>query len=319
MCVWHKWKVDRSGMEDDSSVRVNVTAQNMPGYTGRDGESVHVSSGIRSTDFGQDVRSSSETKVPSSSLSSKDVLEFHKHNKHEPGSNNKENNERENIRAVDILRRNFGSIKDPEDPKDLEKVGFGIKLNDLDHETDDERMQCSTKSLQQDTESNLRLGNTDGNHHIDYNIDLKSGEEYPSQSKEHVYCTVYCIANDNYRIPVEKTTNDHETTSSSSSSSSSSPDELVLPPTDLPNSELDHDPYPEPFTLSDLMVSGINNSYNADNSLSVVLTCRICLDDKQIMPLHCCKKAVCEECLKRYIISQVSTSTPSHCKCSFHH
>ncbi|KAK7133825.1 hypothetical protein R3I94_015625 [Phoxinus phoxinus] len=284
-------------MEDDSSVRVNVTAQIMPGYTGRDGESVHVSSGIRSTDFGQDVRSS-EAKVSSSSLSSKDVLEFHKH-KHQPGGNNKENTERENIRAVDILRRNFGSIRDAEDPKDLEKVGFSIKLNDLDHETYDERMQCCTKSLQQDMESNSRLGSPDGYHHIDYNIDFKSDED-PSQSKEHVYCTVYCIANDNYRIPVEKTTSDHETTSSSSSS-----DVLVLPP-DLPNSELDHDPYPEPYTVSDLMESGINHSYNnADSSLSVVLTCRICLDDKQIMPLHCCKKAVCEECLKRYIISQV--------------
>lgn len=302
MCFSHKWKVDRSGMEDESSVRVNDTARNMPGYSGRDGESVYVSSGTRSTDFGRDVRSG-EAKVPSSSsLSSKDVLEFHKH-KHGPGGGHREHIERENIRAVDILRRNFGStIRDTEDPKDLEKVGNDINLNDLDSENDDERMQCSTISLQQDIESNPGLGNSDGNHHIDYNIDLKSGED-PSQSKEHVYCTVYCIANDNYRVPVQKTTSNHETLSSSSSSS----DVLVLPPTDLPNSELDnHDPYPVPYTVSDLMVSGIHSSYNADNSLSVVLTCRICLDDKQIMPLHCCKKAVCEECLKRYIISQVS-------------
>nr|AAI54341.1 Si:ch211-208c9.4 protein [Danio rerio] len=292
-------------MEDESSVRVNDTTRNMPGYSGRDGESVYVSSGTRSTDFGQDVRSG-EAKVPSSSsLSSKDVLEFHKH-KHGPGGGHREHIERENIRAVDILRRNFGStIRDTEDPKNLEKVGNDINLNDLDHENDDERLQCSTINLQQDIESNPELGNPDGNHHIDYNIDLKSGED-PSQSKEHVYCTVYCIANDNYRIPVQKTTSNHETSSSSSSSSSSSPDVLVLPSTDLPNLELDnHDPYPVPYTVSDLMVSGIHSSYNADNSLSVVLTCRICLDDKQIMPLHCCKKAVCEECLKRYIISQV--------------
>lgn len=304
----HKWKVDRLGMGDESSVRVNVTAQNMPGYTGRDGESVHLSSGTRSTDFGRDVRSS-DAKVPSSlSLSSKDVLEFHKH-KHEPGGNNKENNERENIRAVDILRRNFGStIRDPEDPKDLERVGFDIKLNDLDHEKDDERLQCSTKSLQQNMESHSGFGDPEGNHHIDYNIDLKSGED-PSQSKEHVYCTVYCISNDNYRIPVEKTISDHEATSLSSSSSSS--DVLVLPPSNSPNSELDHDHYPEPYTVSELMLSGLNRSYNTDNSVSVVLTCRICLDDKQTIPLHCCKNAVCEECLKRYIISQVSTSMPS--------
>lgn len=260
-------------MEDESSARVNVTEQ-MPGYTGRDGESLHVSSGIWSTDFGRDVRS--EPKVPASSLllSSKDVLEFHKH-KHE----NKEN---ESIRAVDILRRNFG------DPEKVE-TRFEIEPEDSDHEEDEERTRCSLKPNPADPE----LSDPD----VNLNIDFKRGDEL----EEHVYCTVYCIANDNYRIPVDKTS-DNETTSQSPSSSS---DVLVSPPTD---SELsDHEPFPVPYTVSDLM-SGLNNSYNANNSFSVVLTCRICLDDRHIMPLHCCKKAVCEECLKRYISSQVFTS-----------
>ncbi|ELK00700.1 Putative E3 ubiquitin-protein ligase RNF217 [Pteropus alecto] len=37
----------------------------------------------------------------------------------------------------------------------------------------------------------------------------------------------------------------------------------------------------------------------------MVLMCRVCLEDKPIKPLPCCKKAVCEECLKVYLSSQV--------------
>ncbi|PKU44676.1 hypothetical protein llap_5024 [Limosa lapponica baueri] len=36
----------------------------------------------------------------------------------------------------------------------------------------------------------------------------------------------------------------------------------------------------------------------------LVLSCRVCLEEKPIKPLSCCKKAVCEECLKRYLSSQ---------------
>ncbi|NXN91907.1 RN217 ligase, partial [Rhinopomastus cyanomelas] len=37
----------------------------------------------------------------------------------------------------------------------------------------------------------------------------------------------------------------------------------------------------------------------------LVLSCRVCLEEKRIQPLPCCKKAVCEECLQRYLSSQV--------------
>ncbi|XP_072542601.1 E3 ubiquitin-protein ligase RNF217 isoform X2 [Salminus brasiliensis] len=59
----------------------------------------------------------------------------------------------------------------------------------------------------------------------------------------------------------------------------------------------------DPYTLSDLADSTVLNSVSS--SVSVVLTCRICLDDRHTRPLHCCQKAVCEECLKTYISSQV--------------
>uniref|UniRef100_A0A8D0C0K8 E3 ubiquitin-protein ligase RNF217 n=1 Tax=Salvator merianae TaxID=96440 RepID=A0A8D0C0K8_SALMN len=50
---------------------------------------------------------------------------------------------------------------------------------------------------------------------------------------------------------------------------------------------------PEPF--SGLMSSGP----------LLVLTCRVCLEEKPLKPLPCCKKPVCEECFKRYLSSQV--------------
>ncbi|XP_075354783.1 E3 ubiquitin-protein ligase RNF217 isoform X3 [Mycteria americana] len=37
----------------------------------------------------------------------------------------------------------------------------------------------------------------------------------------------------------------------------------------------------------------------------LLLSCRVCLEEKPIKPLSCCKKAVCEECLKRYLSSQI--------------
>ncbi|XP_070589546.1 E3 ubiquitin-protein ligase RNF217 isoform X2 [Erythrolamprus reginae] len=37
----------------------------------------------------------------------------------------------------------------------------------------------------------------------------------------------------------------------------------------------------------------------------LVLSCRVCLEEKPLKPLPCCKKPVCEACLKRYLSSQV--------------
>ncbi|KAG2468762.1 RN217 ligase, partial [Polypterus senegalus] len=63
---------------------------------------------------------------------------------------------------------------------------------------------------------------------------------------------------------------------------------------------------PEPFSVSSLIdSSALDNVYSTDYKLCIVLTCRICLEDKSIKPLSCCKKAVCEECLKRYLSSQI--------------
>nr|XP_034966480.1 probable E3 ubiquitin-protein ligase RNF217 [Zootoca vivipara] len=52
---------------------------------------------------------------------------------------------------------------------------------------------------------------------------------------------------------------------------------------------------PEPFSG---LISG-------DFGPLLVLTCRVCLEEKPLKPLPCCKKPVCEECLKFYLSSQV--------------
>ncbi|XP_060094798.1 E3 ubiquitin-protein ligase RNF217 isoform X1 [Heteronotia binoei] len=52
---------------------------------------------------------------------------------------------------------------------------------------------------------------------------------------------------------------------------------------------------PEPFSG---LISG-------DFGSLLVLTCRVCLEEKPLKPLPCCKKPVCEDCLKRYLSSQV--------------
>lgn len=41
----------------------------------------------------------------------------------------------------------------------------------------------------------------------------------------------------------------------------------------------------------------------------LVLSCRVCLEEKPLKPLPCCKKPVCEACLKRYLSSQVGTDS----------
>ncbi|XP_019393748.1 PREDICTED: probable E3 ubiquitin-protein ligase RNF217 [Crocodylus porosus] len=43
----------------------------------------------------------------------------------------------------------------------------------------------------------------------------------------------------------------------------------------------------------------------ADCGSVVLLDCRVCLRERPVQPLPCCKKAVCQDCLSRYLGSQV--------------
>ncbi|KAG9283073.1 putative E3 ubiquitin-protein ligase RNF217 [Astyanax mexicanus] len=254
-----------------------------------------------------------------------------KHGKRE----GKESEEKEIIRrtsVVEILRRNVGASKttfannvaNDNSPKkdsdslnttDLElDLDLGLNL-DLDLDLDlelgslarSEAEESDSKSW--DLSTSLRYGDSELSESEDtaesdyYTVTGGGGDGGGGgagdswRSKEHVYCTVYCIANDDYRKPSQ--------TSTTSTEDSAAGARSLLPPIhspDPPDPELgDHS---DPYTLSDLVDSAVLTSAHS-STVSVVLTCRICLDDRHSRPLHCCQKAVCEECLKTYISSQV--------------
>ncbi|XP_063299256.1 E3 ubiquitin-protein ligase RNF217 [Pelobates fuscus] len=59
-----------------------------------------------------------------------------------------------------------------------------------------------------------------------------------------------------------------------------------------------------PATL-DLDLSPFLISSLGDPGNMVLMNCRVCLEDRFLKPLVCCKEPLCEECLKRYLSSQV--------------
>ncbi|XP_064303435.1 E3 ubiquitin-protein ligase RNF217 isoform X2 [Phalacrocorax carbo] len=113
--------------------------------------------------------------------------------------------------------------------------------------------------------------------------------------RRHVYCTVYCVENDR---PAAAPAPPH-----------GGPSPGVGQPPARRGVAAGGDPLsaggsievvdlyllPEPFSG---LIAG-------EFGPLLVLSCRVCLEEKPIKPLSCCKKAVCEECLKRYLSSQV--------------
>ncbi|XP_037394081.1 probable E3 ubiquitin-protein ligase RNF217 isoform X2 [Pygocentrus nattereri] len=270
----------------------------MPVFLGHGGQSV---SSLPEESAGEEVgtrsRDLEETKRKADA--SAETLDSQRHENDR--SDGKESEEKGIIRktsVVDILRRNVGSSKAPfasDNNADLElefeKVDSaspepdrGSSVGNAGEESDSKSSDFSSSLKLEDFE----LSDSEG----DAESDSKAGGG-GWQSKEHVYCTVYCIANDDYRKPP----------GSPGDLGDGAPSVLPdLPPTDSPD--------PEPYTLSDLVDSTELSSLHS--TVSALLTCRICLDDGRIRPLHCCQMAVCEQCLKTYISSQVQCS-----KCQF--
>ncbi|XP_007944778.1 probable E3 ubiquitin-protein ligase RNF217 [Orycteropus afer afer] len=145
-------------------------------------------------------------------------------------------------------------------------------------------------------------------------------QQRPSPAKRHVFCSVYCVEND---LPVSLTTEQLSPPESpprappSVPSPASALSSFPSPRLSLPNDPLSPDGgsielefylAPEPFSVPSLLgappysgLGGVGDPY----APLMVLMCRVCLEDKPIKPLPCCKKAVCEECLKVYLSSQV--------------
>lgn len=108
-----------------------------------------------------------------------------------------------------------------------------------------------------------------------------------------VLCTVYCVESDLSGdlppLPPAEYELQRPLADSTPRSSMRGTSELPLSPGGL---ELE---------LSPSLISSL-----ADGGHKVMMSCRVCLEDKSIKPLPCCKKGVCEECLKRYLSSQVT-------------
>ncbi|XP_043962269.1 probable E3 ubiquitin-protein ligase RNF217 [Gambusia affinis] len=117
-------------------------------------------------------------------------------------------------------------------------------------------------------------------------------------AKEHVYCTVYCVANDTHRTDAEITDRYDDAVTS---------DETE---TDLETVKVgDQGTEPVLYTLDDLVDPFGNISHRLDGvqagAESQIEDCRVCLEEKPIASLPCCGKALCEECLKIYVSSLV--------------
>ncbi|KAM9195408.1 E3 ubiquitin-protein ligase RNF217 isoform 2-T2 [Mergus octosetaceus] len=145
-----------------------------------------------------------------------------------------------------------------------------------------------------------------------------SGRRRPP--RRHVYCTVYCVENDR---PAARRPSPPSPGGGGGGGWAPAPVTAPLPaPVSVPV------PVPVPVPApSRRGVAAGGDPLAAGGSVEVVdlyllpepfsgliagdfgpllvLSCRVCLEEKPVKPLSCCKKAVCEECLKRYLSSQI--------------
>ncbi|XP_047274202.1 E3 ubiquitin-protein ligase RNF217 isoform X8 [Homo sapiens] len=156
------------------------------------------------------------------------------------------------------------------------------------------------------------------------------GQRRPSLAKRQVFCSVYCVESDLPEAPASEqlsppasppgappVLNPPSTRSSFPSPRLSLPTDSLSP--DGGSIELEFYLAPEPFSMPSLLgappysgLGGVGDPYVP----LMVLMCRVCLEDKPIKPLPCCKKAVCEECLKVYLSAQTESHSVTRLECS---
>lgn len=211
--------------------------------------------------------------------------------------------------AVEILRRNFGVSKSPSLRFNSSRMQCGSEHEDQPGDADSdvshggesesghcgksERYAGEAETENEPTSSELTTADARvAQRHRARDGDSKAVSiDESSGSREHVYCTVYCIASD------DVTKGCHDTVAA-----------------DAPDMDLEsaHDagsgPEPALYSLDDLVdpFGDICQLYRGQaGAEGAVESCRVCLEDKPIAPLPCCRKAVCDECLKAYVSSQV--------------
>ncbi|CAJ1077634.1 probable E3 ubiquitin-protein ligase RNF217 [Xyrichtys novacula] len=223
--------------------------------------------------------------------------------------------ERRRASAVEILRRNFGVSKSPSLRLNRntrmhrgtkhESTG-GTFDTDSGSFNDCKRSECETGDAGTENEptpsdlptldvQGVELVSITGQCRHDGDSDNKTATVADFLSDgEHIYCTVYCIANDKHRRDVEITDDDTFTSDSleTGSETGENPEPILFTLDDLV----------DPF--ADIVHHRLSTTVQADAE-AAVQSCRVCLEGKTIVPLLCCGKAVCDECLKLYVSSQV--------------
>ncbi|XP_025998162.1 E3 ubiquitin-protein ligase RNF217 isoform X2 [Astatotilapia calliptera] len=224
--------------------------------------------------------------------------------------------------AVDILRKNFGDSKSPSFRLNRgSRMQYGAELENHEgnvNDTQDYVPDCSgsTKSDVETGEAEVEneptsselpslgvravelLTVTGQHHHTCDNSGSTATPEGSVGAKEHVYCTVYCIANDSHRQDAEITDRSDDTVAPDAS-------ERDLETGQDAGSSLE----PQPYTVDDLVdpFGDLSHRLSAEQAGAegAMQSCRVCMEEKTIAPLPCCRKAVCDECLKLYVSSQV--------------
>ncbi|XP_047429952.1 probable E3 ubiquitin-protein ligase RNF217 isoform X2 [Mugil cephalus] len=223
--------------------------------------------------------------------------------------------------AVEILRRNFGDSKPPSfllntssrmqcgdenearEGGDVSDVtnGSGTECGECEKsdvetgEADAENEPTPSESPTPGVRGVERLTVTDRCHSGCDGDGSADSVEDTFDAKEHVYSTVYCIANDSHRQDAE-ITDRHDGAGAADA-------------TDADSETGREAGGPAPYTLDDLVdpfagMSRRSHAEEADADTEIQI-CWVCLDVKPIAPLPCCKNAVCDECLKLYVSSLV--------------
>lgn len=199
--------------------------------------------------------------------------------------------------AVDILRRNLGVARSTS----LRSNANTWTSRDTERNADDDENEEEDAASSETGEAGIEIKRTecdsetsDGDAGQFVNL-TGNGREAAPNTKDHVYCTVYCIANE---LGGAGVTDDGTDDAGSQMVSEAPP-------------EAGSSPEPSLYTLDDLVdpfgdiarhVSFGQADADAD---AAVQSCWVCLEGKSIAPLPCCKKTVCDECLKIYVTTQV--------------
>ncbi|CAL8313583.1 unnamed protein product [Lota lota] len=227
--------------------------------------------------------------------------------------------------VVDILNRNFGILskshslhrregRNKDSPCEENATNRAV-LSDQRVNVGDCALPSTLETVEEGTQNEQVLYYDPGTekpvlHEVEsdsdecyYNCESRSNANAVDPScfdKEHVYCTVYCIANDGYRKDFELAEERYNETPTALLSGAG---EMQTEARDVVGST------PELYSIRDLgdPRASIRLSREPSRVGSTALSnCLVCLLDRSsIVPLRCCGKAVCDECLKRYISSQV--------------